>query len=627
MKFIVSQYKLVAATIPVLGIFLFAGTSVFAQKYTREITRTYELIGDYVQINETRSLRIDQSDIYISAGNEDLTTLFADIRPNAETLSNVPDTLSTVSVTGSDGAAYANYIIEETATNPNLRVTLNRNVDFSNPFSVNIAYRSKGLVYKSGKVVDVFIPGFSSDFVFSDADKNEIVNTIVKIPKSSGSLSFAIPNGEVTQDSVYYYVRFKQEDLVGRSAWIEVGREQVYEFEISQKYLKSSDFIFGTNSFKMIIPRDIVSGNITQEVFFKSLSPSPSAVYKDADGNMIAEFTVSATSDGEIKISGFAKLTKTSIDYTKYPGLLSSIPENIIESNTQPGNFWESANTEITETALSVLGDLDVTKSSVYSIVERFYEYVIDKIDYSNVKRFGINERQGALKTLQGGAAVCMEYSDLYIALLRSIGIPARAAFGYGYTGVDTADSSEHQWVEVFIPDLGWVSVDTTWGESAPELIGGDLNHFFIHVASSNPNTPAPVEVSYIGNLGELEERQLKVIPSEQEQIGTSQLELLGTYPESSAGARAREMTIQHGLENIKAFYENNKDILNPIILVVLFLLVFPIVVRLVKFIFRKGQSSKIQDEKLVIVPAVLPEPKSPTETNLPPITAPPIEQ
>ena len=627
MKFIVSQYKLVAATIPVLGIFLFAGTSVFAQKYTREITRTYELIGDYVQINETRSLRIDQSDIYISAGNEDLTTLFADIRPNAETLSNVPDTLSTVSVTGSDGAAYANYIIEETATNPNLRVTLNRNVDFSNPFSVNIAYRSKGLVYKSGKVVDVFIPGFSSDFVFSDADKNEIVNTIVKIPKSSGSLSFAIPNGEVTQDSVYYYVRFKQEDLVGRSAWIEVGREQVYEFEISQKYLKSSDFIFGTNSFKMIIPRDIVSGNITQEVFFKSLSPSPSAVYKDADGNMIAEFTVSATSDGEIKISGFAKLTKTSIDYTKYPGLLSSIPENIIESNTQPGNFWESANTEITETALSVLGDLDVTKSSVYSIVERFYEYVIDKIDYSNVKRFGINERQGALKTLQGGAAVCMEYSDLYIALLRSIGIPARAAFGYGYTGVDTADSSEHQWVEVFIPDLGWVSVDTTWGESSPELIGGDLNHFFIHVASSNPNTPAPVEVSYIGNLGELEERQLKVIPSEQEQIGTSQLELLGTYPESSAGARAREMTIQHGLENIKAFYENNKDILNPIILVVLFLLVFPIVVRLVKFIFRKGQSSKIQDEKLVIVPAVLPEPKSPTETNLPPITAPPIEQ
>jgi len=627
MKFIVSQYKLVAATIPVLGIFLFAGTSVFAQKYTREITRTYELIGDYVQINETRSLRIDQSDIYISAGNEDLTTLFADIRPNAETLSNVPDTLSTVSVTGSDGAAYTNYIIEETATNPNLRVTLNRNVDFSNPFSVNIAYRSKGLVYKSGKVVDVFIPGFSSDFVFSDADKNEIVNTIVKIPKSSGSLSFAIPNGEVTQDSVYYYVRFKQEDLVGRSAWIEVGREQVYEFEISQKYLKSSDFIFGTNSFKMIIPRDIVSGNITQEVFFKSLSPSPSAVYKDADGNMIAEFTVSATSDGEIKISGFAKLTKTSIDYTKYPGLLSSIPENIIESNTQPGNFWESANTEITETALSVLGDLDVTKSSVYSIVERFYEYVIDKIDYSNVKRFGINERQGALKTLQGGAAVCMEYSDLYIALLRSIGIPARAAFGYGYTGVDTADSSEHQWVEVFIPDLGWVSVDTTWGESAPELIGGDLNHFFIHVASSNPNTPAPVEVSYIGNLGELEERQLKVIPSEQEQIGTSQLELLGTYPESSAGARAREMTIQHGLENIKAFYENNKDILNPIILVVLFLLVFPIVVRLVKFIFRKGQSSKIQDEKLVIVPAVLPEPKSPTETNLPPITAPPIEQ
>ncbi len=626
MKFTVSQYKFVAAAIPVLGIFLFAGTSVFAQKYTREITRTYELIGDYVQINETRSLRIDQSDIYISAGNEDLTTLFADIRPDEETQSNVPETLNSLSVT-TNGAPYTSFTIEETETNPNLRVTFNRNVDFNNPFTVDVAYKSKGLVYKSGKVIDIFIPGFSESFVFNDADKREIVNTVVKIPKTFGELSFAIPNGEITEDELYFYVRFKQEDLVGRSAWIEVGREQVYEFDITQQYSKSSDFIFGTNSFKMIIPRDIVSGNIKQEVFFKSLSPTPSAVYEDENGNMIAEFTVSATSEGEIRISGFAKLTKTNIDYTKYPGLLTNIPEDVVELNTQPGNFWESEHHEISSTALTVLGDLDVTKSSVYSIAERFYEYVIDKIDYSNVKRFGINERQGALKTLQGGAAVCMEFSDLYITLLRSIGIPARAAFGYGYTGVDTADSSEHQWAEVYIPDLGWVSVDTTWGESAPELIGGDLNHFYIHVASSNPNTPAPVEVSYIGNLGDLNERQLRVVPSEAEHTGTSQAELLETYPESSSGARSREMTIQYGLQNLKAFYETNKDILNPIILVVLFLLVFPIVFRVFKFIiskFKRTPDYKIPNLQVAKPAQIL---QTPVETKLPPITVPPIEQ
>src|SRR5262249_16924543 len=133
------------------------------------------------------------------------------------------------------------------------------------------------------------------------------------------------------------------------------------------------------------------------------------------------------------------------------------------------------------------------------------YQYVVDKIDYSEVKRFGLNTRQGALKTLEGGAAVCMEYSDLFIALMRAEGVPARAAFGYGYdsratSGVDTA----HQLAEAYIPKLGqWVGVDTTWGENGPAIIGGDLNHLYRHVAVVDPNTPAQVSVQFFGQTPE----------------------------------------------------------------------------------------------------------------------------
>ncbi len=600
MKFTVTGYKLIVALLPVSGFFLLANI-VSAQQYTRTIDRTYEVVDDYVQVTEKRTINIDQSDIYIAAGNEDLTTLFADIRPDEELISNVPDTLNSLSITRANGSAYTNYRIEETGTNPNLRVTFDRNIEAGTPFTVYVGYRSKGIIYKSGKVRDVFIPGLSTDFVFNDGNRREVINTLVKIPKTLGSLSFAIPNGEVTQDATYYYVRFKQEDLLGRSGWIEIGTDQTYEFEIIQKYQKSSDFIFGANTFKLIIPRNIKSGNIEQSVFFESFSPAPTSIRKDENGNLIAEFSISAATEGEISIKGFAKLKKTSIDYSRYTGLLSAIPAEVIQENTQSANFWEANEPDVKAAAISALGNLTTDKSPVYEIAERLYEYVIDKIDYSNVKRFGINERQGALTTLRGGAAVCMEYSDLYIALLRSVGIPARAVFGYGYTGIDSSDSSEHQWVEVYIPELGWVSVDTTWGESAPELIGGDLNHFYIHIASDNPNTPAPVEVAYVGDLGTLEDRQLRVVPSETELTGMSQEEVLNNYPESNGAARSREMAIQFGLNGIKNFYERNKDLMNPLIVLIAFLLIVPVAYKLVKFVLNKLMR---KPKKVISIPA-----------------------
>jgi transglutaminase-like putative cysteine protease len=86
------------------------------------------------------------------------------------------------------------------------------------------------------------------------------------------------------------------------------------------------------------------------------------------------------------------------------------------------------------------------------------FEFVNQKIQYF------INNRRDpasvALKTLKGD---CSEYSDLFVALLRGGGIPAKVVHG---VIIDNAKNriEPHAWCEYFSPELGWIQCDPTWG-------------------------------------------------------------------------------------------------------------------------------------------------------------------
>jgi transglutaminase-like putative cysteine protease len=67
---------------------------------------------------------------------------------------------------------------------------------------------------------------------------------------------------------------------------------------------------------------------------------------------------------------------------------------------------------------------------------------------------------------LQSRKGVCQDFAHVMIALVRMIGIPSRYVSGYLYHRVEDQDRSmqdaTHAWVEVLLPDLGWVGFDPT---------------------------------------------------------------------------------------------------------------------------------------------------------------------
>jgi transglutaminase-like putative cysteine protease len=68
-----------------------------------------------------------------------------------------------------------------------------------------------------------------------------------------------------------------------------------------------------------------------------------------------------------------------------------------------------------------------------------------------------------ALASRQG---VCQDFSHIFIALGRSFGLPCRYVSGYLFHRDDADERSNpdasHAWVEVYLPEIGWIGVDPT---------------------------------------------------------------------------------------------------------------------------------------------------------------------
>jgi hypothetical protein len=88
-------------------------------------------------------------------------------------------------------------------------------------------------------------------------------------------------------------------------------------------------------------------------------------------------------------------------------------------------------------------------------VAERINQWVYDSLQKRNT--FGI---PSALQVLHARVGDCNEHAQLYVALARAAGIPARVDAGLAY--ID-GKFYYHAWPEVFLGD--WVAVDPTFGQ------------------------------------------------------------------------------------------------------------------------------------------------------------------
>jgi hypothetical protein len=515
------------------SIFLLFGFQVnaYGADFNVEVEKIYEInTPNEIYITENRKITNNSQNRLISKDN---TETFQIIVLSENTDQLTPSFLSAKSYID-------NKLVQNTKGSSGID-TLELNIPYNGAINIGqskqfkIEYTNTGLTKRTGALLDIYAPGFSENYIFENNSTNYTYKTTIRLKKSLGDVGFVVPSPvKETVDGEFVVYEISQESLVGSKIWIQIGKTQFYKFNIKQEVVASDTINKGySNEYHLVIPRSIVEAETTQNVFYTSFDPLPKQIVEDVDGNLIATFKIPSHENKTILINGYAVVDKVNVQATpENSGTISDIDSTIFSKYLQPAEFWEVDNPEIINKAF----ELKAEETNIYSIVESNYSHIVDTIDYSDIKRFGINDRQGALKTLQGGAAVCMEYSDLFLTLARAQGIPARAAFGYGYDArIGENQQDAHQWVQVYLPGLKeWLSVDVTWGESGPSLIGGDLNHFYTHIASLDPDSPPSVQRTSYGKQVDLEAPQFEIdaieTMVESEELLTHE-ELLTLYP------------------------------------------------------------------------------------------------
>jgi len=137
---------------------------------------------------------------------------------------------------------------------------------------------------------------------------------------------------------------------------------------------------------------------------------------------------------------------------------INSIPSEY-ETYLLPTEHINSDDELITETASKIIGDED----DLYEAVFKIAEWGNTNINYS-LETLTEELTQDSRWVLENRKGVCDELTVLFIAMLRSQGIPAKFVSGQSYTSI-IPGFGNHAWAEVYFPGKGWVPFDVTYGQ------------------------------------------------------------------------------------------------------------------------------------------------------------------
>lgn len=211
---------------------------------------------------------------------------------------------------------------------------------------------------------------------------------------------------------------------------------------------------------------------IYQELLEEQFSPWPDKIVYESSGGRTGIFRIATLKPGQtlvlkqiyaiknysikFNIDGY----QVSSDYQGYQG--------IDRMYLQPETRIESDHPSIIKYAWDVVKD----ETNPYFMAEKLFADINLFMTYKD----GPNANKGALNAIRTGEGNCQDYTDLFVASARALGIPARWKAGYLYLPKEYNSSPyikedgslditlmRHTWPEFFLPKIGWVVLDPTF--------------------------------------------------------------------------------------------------------------------------------------------------------------------
>lgn len=487
--------------ITIICILTFSLGKTYAQTYDFEMVNDTNILyttgEDFVSVVTTFVRKVNNKSYFFSTTGEKIFHIPDSNNMEDEKVKEERSyKIDSISVTDSNSNP-VQYTIEELDIGQGIYVKVPnfKETSYTSPYTVNLKYKTHIYVKNTKGWVSIQIPALHKDTQFTQTDENTKTSSLisynlnVQVDSNIPPLAKIYPSQyNVTSNDGKTTYSFNGLDRVDVPIYMEFGTKRVFKFETKLITPKTDSFIpkeysenlgfLSTNIYLVPLPREYEENK--QSVKIEKILPNPTKITIDLEGNVYGTFEVPANEDSEIYISGYiwveqdtleSKSPLPDISYTDYKKSVSK--DTTLSQYLLPTNYWQSTDQYILSKAL----ELSNGKERLIDVIKSNYTYINDVLEYDYAKANSDNLRIGAKAALQGGSSVCMEYSDSMIALLRAQGIPSRAAVGYAQVEdtLPNAGNIPHQWVQIWIPEYGWLSVDPTY-ESIHMQIGSNID-------------------------------------------------------------------------------------------------------------------------------------------------------
>ncbi len=349
--------------------------------------------------------------------------------------------------------------IELEFTNPNIgKNTVN---------NFNLQFNQDNLFKINGNVWEVILPTIENK-----GDSNYKIT--VHLPNNNNrKISIAKPNPDLVTGNQIIWNNPKT-----KTVYAVFGESQYYESELIYHLINPKLTPVYT---EVAFPPD----TLFQKIYISSINPKPNLTYLDEDGNFMGRYYLNPKENKTVRFKGtievFVKPRQSMLPY------IQSKIEDQKKYLFNETKYWK----------LSDFNQIASLKNP-----QEIYEFTRDTFEYDYDKLEGDNERLGAELALKNPTkAVCVEFSDLFIAISREKGIPSREIQGYGLSQDPqlrplslTADIL-HSWPEYFDSiSKQWKPVDPTWENTSgiDYFSSFDLNHIVFAIHGKRPDYPLP---------------------------------------------------------------------------------------------------------------------------------------
>jgi len=189
-------------------------------------------------------------------------------------------------------------------------------------------------------------------------------------------------------------------------------------------------------------------------------SEEPTSTHTDQFGNLIGVYDWPTLKPGQsVTILLHYQATSSDISYRlphTYPAY--NVNSSIYQQYTNPKLDQKEVDTDA---ALIENLDQSLVKgmTNPYVRAETLFNWISNNIHYN----YSLQASGSAIATLKTHLGICSDFADLYVSMLRTDHIPARLIGGY-VTNNGDGQGGFHQWVEFYLPKVGWIVADPTWG-------------------------------------------------------------------------------------------------------------------------------------------------------------------